>query len=260
MSEKTINALGNYIDGRFRHGENPDEEWTVQSPADLKDTVFRGSTEYGDIDRAVHAAKTAYLPWAHLGAEKRKEHLAKIIGQIQLLTEMMEDINFIILASFEELTIKTEPDNLKQLCETIVGELQTSGSIFHRIEFVCDEGIPQLTLDLRRIKYVIMNVLSNAMKYSDEDTIVTVSVEQQDDEVVIRVEDEGIGISAEEQARIFEPFYRGHNVGVIRGTGIGLSIVKEIVDQHNGTIHLDSELGRGTKVRISLPISVPPKS
>ena len=78
MSEKTINPLGNYIDGRFRHGENPDEEWTVQSPANLKDTVFRGSTEYGDIDRAVQAAKTAYLPWAHLGVEKRKEHLMRL--------------------------------------------------------------------------------------------------------------------------------------------------------------------------------------
>jgi signal transduction histidine kinase len=100
-----------------------------------------------------------------------------------------------------------------------------------------------------------MNVLSNAMKYSENDTIVTLAVEQQGDQVVITVEDEGIGISADERARIFEPFYRGHNVGVIRGTGIGLSIVKEIVDQHKGTISLDSELGKGTKVTISLPIS-----
>jgi signal transduction histidine kinase len=188
-------------------------------------------------------------------ADKRKEHLAKIIGQIQLLTEMMEDINFIVQASFEELSVKAEPVNLKQLCETIVGEMQSSDAVFHRIELVCAEEIPALTLDLRRIKYVIMNVLSNAMKYSENDTIVTLAVEQQGDQVVITVEDEGIGISADERARIFEPFYRGHNVGVIRGTGIGLSIVKEIVDQHNGTISLDSELGKGTKVTISLPIS-----
>ena len=188
-------------------------------------------------------------------AEKRKEHLAKIIGQIQLLTEMMEDINFIIQASFEELTVKTEPVNLKQLCETIIGEMQTSDAIFHRIELRCHDDIPPLTLDLRRIKYVIMNLLSNAMKYSEQDTIVALSVKQQGEAVVITVEDEGIGISTEEQARIFEPFYRGHNVGVIRGTGIGLSIVKEIVDQHKGTIRLDSELGRGTTVTISLPVS-----
>jgi signal transduction histidine kinase len=74
------------------------------------------------------------------------------------------------------------------------------------------------------------------------------------------VEDQGIGISAEEQARIFEPFYRGQNVGVIRGTGIGLSIVKEIIDQHQGAISLDSELGRGTRVTVSLPISKLPEA
>ena len=143
-------------------------------------------------------------------------------------------------------------------CETIIGEMQTSDSIFHRIEFVCTSEIPPLILDLRRIKYVIMNVLSNAMKYSDEDTIVMLRVEHEDDQVVLTVEDQGIGISAEEQARIFDPFYRGHNVGVIRGTGIGLSIVKEIVDQHHGTIRLDSEIGRGTTVTISLPVTSTP--
>jgi PAS domain S-box-containing protein len=193
-------------------------------------------------------------------AEKRKEHLAKIIGQIQLLTEMMEDINFVIQASFEELTMKAEPVNLRQLCETLIGEMQSSDAVFHRIELVCADDVPPLTLDVRRIKYVIMNLLSNAMKYSDRDTIVTLDVRQRDDQIVITVEDQGIGISAEEQARIFEPFYRGQNVGVIRGTGIGLSIVKEIIDQHQGAISLDSELGRGTRVTVSLPISKLPEA
>lgn len=188
-------------------------------------------------------------------AEKRKEHLAKIIGQIQLLTGMMEDITFVIQASFEELSVKAEPVNLKKLCETIVGEMQASDTVFHRIEMHCADGLPQLTLDLRRIKYVIMNLLSNAMKFSESDTTVTVTVDRQDNHVMITVQDEGIGISLEEQLSVFDPFYRGENIGVIRGTGIGLSIVKEIVDQHKGTIQLDSELGRGTKVTVMLPIS-----
>lgn len=187
-------------------------------------------------------------------AEKRKEHLAKIIGQIQLLTGMMEDINFIIQASFEELAVKAEPINLRQLCETIIGEMHTSGSVFHRIELVCDDEIPPLALDVRGIKYVIVNLLSNAVKFSERDTIIYLKVRLQDDHVWIVVEDAGIGISTEEQGRIFEPFFRGNNVGVIRGTGIGLSIVKEIIDQHQGTVQIDSELGQGTRVTVSLPI------
>lgn len=77
-SEKTLNNLGSYIGGRFKAVENPSEEWTVNSPANLKDTVFRGTSDFGDIDRAVEAARQAYLPWAHLGAEKRKAHLMKL--------------------------------------------------------------------------------------------------------------------------------------------------------------------------------------
>jgi signal transduction histidine kinase len=68
---------------------------------------------------------------------------------------------------------------------------------------------------------------------------------------VLRISDEGIDISAVDQQRLFEPFYRGQNVEVVRGTGIGLSIVKEIVDLHHGTITIDSALGQGTTVTIS---------
>ncbi len=79
-NEQVIGFLGNYIDGRWMLSDSPDEEWQVQSPANLKDIVIRPSGKYDHVDLAVAAARKAYLPWAHLGVEKRKVHLQRLKG------------------------------------------------------------------------------------------------------------------------------------------------------------------------------------
>ncbi len=76
--EQTITFLGNFIRGKWELTDRADEEWTVASPANLKDIVLRPSARFDHVDRAVQAARDAYLPWAHLGAEKRKEHLLRL--------------------------------------------------------------------------------------------------------------------------------------------------------------------------------------
>lgn len=190
-----------------------------------------------------------------MAPEKRREHLDRIISQIHKLIEMMEDINFIVQASFDDLTLKIEPIDLAVLCDSLVGELQASTDVHHRFVVEADRQLPALQLDMRRIKYVVTNLLSNAMKYSPHGSTIRLDLYGEVDEVVLRVTDQGIGISANDRQRLFEPFYRGQNVGVVRGTGIGLSIVKEIIDMHSGTIGIESELGRGTSVTIMLPMS-----
>jgi succinylglutamic semialdehyde dehydrogenase len=78
MSEKKIEFHGDYIDGKFRAIERADEEWAVQSPSDLKDTILEPAARYAHVDDAVAAARKAYLPWAHLGLEKRRAHLLRL--------------------------------------------------------------------------------------------------------------------------------------------------------------------------------------
>lgn len=77
-SEKLVKFLGDYIGGRWHLSENADEEWSVQSPANLKDVVIRPLAKFDHVNLAVEAARKAYLPWAHLGAEKRKQHLNRL--------------------------------------------------------------------------------------------------------------------------------------------------------------------------------------
>ncbi len=109
--------------------------------------------------------------------------------------------------------------------------------------------------DAAELDRVVSNLLSNAVKFSPTGGTVTCSVEEVGDEVVLRCTDEGIGISPQDQAQLFTEFFRSTNPTAldIPGTGLGLTIVKRIVERHNGTITLDSDLGRGTTFAVTLP-------
>lgn len=115
----------------------------------------------------------------------------------------------------------------------------------------------KVTGDDNRLVQVMINLLINAATYSPEQTTITIRLYKNDSDAIIEVEDEGIGIEASEIGRLFERFYRvdrarSRNSG---GTGLGLSIVKHIVELHQGNIEVESEVGKGTKFILSLPLA-----
>jgi signal transduction histidine kinase len=105
----------------------------------------------------------------------------------------------------------------------------------------------------------VQNVVGNAVKYSPRGGTVDVATELEDSTVRIRVADRGLGIDAEDLPHIFKPFYRGRRaIGAeVRGSGVGLSVVRHVVDAHHGKIQVDSRPGAGTTVTVTLPL--PPK-
>jgi signal transduction histidine kinase len=105
------------------------------------------------------------------------------------------------------------------------------------------------------LKQALMNLIDNAIKYSPVDKNVDINVLERDEDVEIRLADSGIGIAPEDQPRIFERFYRTAEAGIVspRGAGLGLKIVKHIVEAHGGTILLESEVGRGSVFRLIFP-------
>ena len=109
--------------------------------------------------------------------------------------------------------------------------------------------------DARRLAQVIDNLVSNAIKFTDAGGEVTVSISGDGSAVRIVVADTGIGIPADEQSQVFSRFFRASSASVaaIPGTGLGLSITRALVEQHGGTIALESEEGRGTRVTVTLP-------
>jgi signal transduction histidine kinase len=99
------------------------------------------------------------------------------------------------------------------------------------------------------------NLIENAVKFTPSGGLVSIRAEQVEEHVIIHVADNGIGIPAEAQPRVFERFFRAYHPGSeqITGTGLGLSLVKSVVDAHNGRIWLESEINKGTTVHLLLP-------
>lgn len=153
---------------------------------------------------------------------------------------------------------RLEPVDFSELVRNGIEEYQMeSRSNGHRIELNSDQKPLLVNADREALRRVVRNLLENAVKYSPDSPTVWVETGHDDRAAVLRVRDEGIGIPAEEQSRIFEKFVRGEGAkkACINGSGIGLAMVKEIVKVHHGEIDLSSEVGRGSTFQVRLPLS-----
>ena len=118
-------------------------------------------------------------------------------------------------------------------------------------------GLPPMCADRQRLQEALYNLLDNAVKYSPEHGEIRLTARQRDEEIVLSVRDSGIGIGREDLPRIFERFYRADKARTaenIRGTGLGLAIVKHVAHLHGGHVEAESELGKGTTIRVVLPV------
>ena len=114
-----------------------------------------------------------------------------------------------------------------------------------------------MRLDASLLRKILMNLLSNALKYSGENSIITVRASCQPKEMTLTVQDQGIGISKEDQAHLFEQFFRAPSVITEPGTGLGLYIIAKYLELMGGTIDLQSAPDEGTTATIKLPLTTP---
>jgi signal transduction histidine kinase len=117
-------------------------------------------------------------------------------------------------------------------------------------------ALPPVSGDAEALRSAVQNVVGNAVKYSAGGATVDVAAGVRGASVEIRVVDRGLGIDAHDLPHIFKPFYRGRRAmdAQVRGSGVGLSVVRHVVDAHRGTIQVDSRAGEGTTVTIALPV------
>ncbi len=173
----------------------------------------------------------------------------------------MEELVRVLLniSRIESGRIKIEPElaDLKKLCEEVIKELcplTEEKSIVVSVTSAYDQLI---NVDTGMIKEVYKNLLTNAIKYSESGSKISVRIAKVKEEVVVNVSDSGVGIPIGEQSRIFEKFYRASNVvkKVLEGTGLGLYLTKQIVEIAGGKIGFESEVGIGSTFWFSLPVS-----
>ncbi|MFN8374713.1 MAG: PAS domain S-box protein [Anaerolineae bacterium] len=185
--------------------------------------------------------------------EQRQSRITSIRAQIARITEMIDDISVIVQGGQQQILPRTAKLDLEELCRSCVSEVQQSVGVKHRLTFESDGRVTTMLLDKRLVHRTISNLLTNAVKYSPEGSEINTRLFLEDDYAVIEVQDHGLGISTQDQQFVFEPFYRSASVNSIAGTGMGLSIVRECVNQMQGTIHLRSELGAGSTFVMRLP-------
>jgi signal transduction histidine kinase len=127
------------------------------------------------------------------------------------------------------------------------------------IDFEAGKKSVNAQVDREALSQAVANLLYNAVKYSGDSRKVLVRLSVEDEQAIIVVRDSGIGIRKEELDKVFERFYRCGDelTRTVRGTGLGLSLVKEIVGAHKGSVHVESELGKGSTFSIRLPLSRP---
>lgn len=204
----------------------------------------------GDMEIALRRTRTA---------EEYQQVLGSSLEEIIRLSRLVEDLLTLARADSGRTQLRWEPISLDTLCRQMVDYiLPLATQRDQALNYEGPEADVVINGDLNRLKQLLLNLLDNAIKYTDHNGTVTLSLRSTQDRAVIEVRDTGRGIPKEDLPHIFDRFFRRSKSTPDRtatGFGLGLSIVKWIVDSHGGTIEAESELGKGTTFRLKFPLN-----
>lgn len=212
-----------------------------------------------------------YYEWTK---EEQVEQLHQIQSEVKHMTDLMEDVLFLSRANANKAKLNITKFDLADFCKRLLVQMKktfaenyTLHSFLHILpneiaiqNFHIENELPivSVNMDEKLLRQIITNLITNAIKYSHQNTTiefkVTVDFRVSSPNVSFVISDRGIGIPEEDLEHLFSAFHRGKNVGILPGTGLGLSIVKNCIDIHNGTIAVNSKLNVGTEFTVTLPI------
>ncbi len=189
-----------------------------------------------------------------LNSERRNQYFELMQGSISDMLQLLDEV--LLLARTEAGGLKYEPTylNLEEFCQELIEVFQFNASD-RQLIFTYQSNCTEVVMDAILLKHILMNLLSNAIKYSPAESTIQFNLNCGNNTAIFQIQDQGMGIPIHDQQRLFETFHRASNVGQIQGTGLGLSIVKRCVDLHGGQIKIESEVGMGTTVTVTLPLN-----
>ena len=218
------------------------------------------------VSHDLRSPLTAVLGYAELVErvgplnEQQREFIHRIQGSVQSITSLVNDLLDLgrLEAGFDT---GRESVQLESILEYSLGLLE---SLVHQKNLQVQQdlapNLPALRANPIRIRQMIDNLVSNAIKYTPEGGTIHIQLQSEDHQIIFSVGDTGPGIPLEEQAHVFDKFYRGSNVVGTRGTGLGLAIVKSIVDSYHGRVWVESVLNQGATFFVVLPAFEPKDS
>jgi signal transduction histidine kinase len=186
-------------------------------------------------------------------SENKRVNCQRIKQAVKYMVGLLEDVLTFGQAEAGQLILDPMPLDLNLFCQQLIEEYQLIASDQAQITWIsCGKG-QTAYLDKKILQLIVRNLLTNALKYSPGNSPVYLTLTCEDDRLIVEVKDNGIGIPPEDQPYILEPFRRARNAGTVRGSGMGLAIVKKAVDLHGGTLSFESALGVGTTFTVVLP-------
>lgn len=194
------------------------------------------------------------LQTGSLPADQQREVLREITRAAETMSRIVEDLLDLSRLGTGRFRLERAPVALEGLIRRVVHSIET-GAPRHRFRVLIAHDLPPALADPVRVEQVLLNLLTNAVRYSPGGGTITVSARPSAEGVGVRVRDQGIGIPADKLERIFEKFYRVETPQVrgVRGSGLGLAICKELVEAHGGRIWVESQEGVGSTFSFTLP-------
>jgi signal transduction histidine kinase/CheY-like chemotaxis protein len=188
-----------------------------------------------------------------LAGERQQRCLQHIEDKARHLGRLVDDMLVWERCELDKTRFRPVPIDLPTLIANVVEQQQQIAGEAYQLAFKVRGRSQGFWGDPGLLRLILVNLIDNAVKYSPQGGNIEVGLRHQADQVILTIKDQGLGIPVAEQSGLFQSFSRGSNVETIPGSGLGLSIVKACVDTHGGSIQLQSQVGRGTKVSITFP-------
>ena len=184
--------------------------------------------------------------------EKNTSHFKKIQDSVINMTSLLDEVLTLSRSDRGKIVFSPTTQNLNDFCIKIIEEVRPQLSDKHKLLYNFNLPFQDVLFDSKLLSHVLINLLTNAIKFSPDGGNIELSVENGTDFIKFIIKDNGIGIPEDDVNKLFEPFFRAQNSVDIEGTGLGLSIVKRYVELQHGEIFIKSKLGRGTKIIIKI--------
>jgi signal transduction histidine kinase len=198
----------------------------------------------------------------HAAAERRPHYINEFKEQLARLTKLSEDLLAISRLDALDASTNFSAIDLNQLVEEVIIAYRPMAESAG-LTLISDYApqLPPVLGEYRQLGQVSANLVTNAIHYTESgQVLVRTSLDVDHKQACIEVHDTGLGIHPQDMPHLFERFYRGEHTAGVPGTGLGLSIVKEIIDLHGGSIHVESQVGKGSLFRICLPLAELPSA
>lgn len=189
---------------------------------------------------------------ANMREADKQECITTISSQAAELRNMLEEFLYVNRRDRLELPFRPRPLDMRQFCQEVVERSQALTRL-HNIQLMAEIEM-ELMADPYLLRHALMNLMANAIKYSPRGGSIRLVMNQTNGYLNLHISDEGIGIPSQDLAHLFEPHYRASNTGQIQGSGLGLFMVKFVVEMHKGLLHVSSTVGKGTTFIVQLPV------